>query len=150
MPTTRQNLGTFGEMRVIKECECPRCKKARTLVRLPPNFRCADIICDFCGYLAQVKATTVKSLSIFPRHILGAAWKPQEERMDAAIFFPLFLVLVVKDQTAHKVYYLSADLQQRRMFKPRAPLSSTARRAGWTGFIYDLRGMEKSFVEIVG
>ena len=34
---------------MVKSCSCPRCKRSDTLVRLPPNFKCADIICDFCG-----------------------------------------------------------------------------------------------------
>jgi type II restriction enzyme len=60
MPTKRQILGRFGEMCVAKDCRCPKCKRNRTLKRLPNNFKCADVICDFCGYLAQVKAVTVK------------------------------------------------------------------------------------------
>lgn len=149
MPTTRQALGTFGEERVVKECACPRCKRARTLVRLPANFKCADVICDFCGYLAQVKASTVKDVETLPAQILGAAWGPQSERMAAAIYFPLFLVLATTDQAAHAIYYLSADLQTPAMFKARKPLSSTARRAGWTGFLYDLRAVRQSFVRVV-
>lgn len=39
------------------------------------------------------------------------------------------------------IYYLPADLQVPSMFVPRQPLSVTARRAGWQGFIYDLSQM---------
>jgi hypothetical protein len=62
--------------------------------------------------------------------------------MDASVFFPLFLVLVdgVKN---HSIFYLSADLQKRSMFRPRAPLSANARRAGWQGFIYEARVMTR-------
>ncbi len=56
--------------------------------------------------------------------------------MEAGIYFPLFLVLV--EGRSHSIYYLSADLQPPEMFVPRKPLSSTARRAGWQGFVYDL------------
>src|SRR5271165_6342847 len=52
-------MDSWGEC-VTRECRCPRCKRSRTLVRLPANFKCADVICDFCGYLAQVKAVTVR------------------------------------------------------------------------------------------
>jgi type II restriction enzyme len=48
------------------------------------------VICDFCGYLAQVKT---KALTKIPATLAGAAWIPQKERMDAGIYFPLFLVL---------------------------------------------------------
>jgi len=57
--------------------------------------------------------------------------------MEAGIYFPLFLVLVEQEK-AYMIYYLSADLQPETMFRPRKPLSSSARRAGWQGFLYDL------------
>ena len=148
MPTTRRVLGTFGETRVVKDCGCPRCKRLSTLIRLPPNFKCADVICDFCGYLAQVKAMTVKTVDVIPRIVLGAAWGPQRERMEAGIYFPLFLVLATAQQAEYAIYYLSADLQRPEMFKARKPLSATARRAGWTGFLYDLEPVSTSLVRL--
>jgi Dam-replacing family len=146
MPTKRQVLGRFGEICVAKECACPKCKRNRTLKRLPNNFKCADVICDFCGYLAQVKAVTVNDVDRIPDSVLGAAWGPQKERMAAAIYFPLFLVLV--SGRRHSIFYLSADLQASEMFKPRSPLSTRARRAGWQGFIYDLVLVRGSFVRL--
>ena len=137
MATRRQQLGERGEVYVARRRTCPRCKRHGTLKRLPTNFKCADIICDFCGYLAQVKTLTVKDVGVVPEMIIGAAWGPQKDRMAAGIFFPLFLVLVADDKMA--IYYLSADLQDPHMFKKRKPLSPTARRAGWQGFRYDLK-----------
>ena len=95
MTTDRQRLGEFGERLVCKRSNCPRCKRPATLRRLPTNFKCADVICDFCGYLAQVKTTHSKVLDEVPNTVLGAAWSVQQERMNSGIFFPLFLVLVV-------------------------------------------------------
>lgn len=142
MPETRrQALGKWGETQVVQHCGCPRCKRARSLKLLPPNFKCADVICDFCGYLAQVKTGKVKDVDQVPTSILGAAWEPQKERMDAGIYFPLFLVLHSPDASA--IYYLSADLQPIAMFVARKPLSSTAKRHGWKGFLYDLRCVPK-------
>src|ERR1700745_963374 len=112
MATKRQVLGSFGEERVTKDCNCPKRKRSRTLIRLPPNFKCADVICDFCGYLGQVKATRVSDINQIPKAVLGAAWKPQQERMEAAIYFPLFLVLVGKSTKQFAIYYLAADLQK--------------------------------------
>ncbi len=57
--------------------------------------------------------------------------------MKAGIYFPLFIVLSAG--RGHAIYYLSADLQTTKLFKPRKPLSTKARRAGWRGFEYDLR-----------
>jgi hypothetical protein len=112
---------------------------------LPGNFKCADLICDYCGYLAQVKAATSVDADILPRQILGAAWSVQKERMDAGIYFPLFIVLVQPGK-CFSIYYLSADLQVPEMFIPRKPLSEKARRAGWQGFLYDLSKLEAGAV----
>jgi hypothetical protein len=66
--------------------------------------------------------------------------------MAAAIYFPLFLVLV--SGRRHSIFYLSADVQKAEMFKPRSPLSKRARRAGWQGFTYDLNLARDSFVRL--
>jgi len=91
MAKTKQKLGEFGEYKVVKKCACPKYKKLKTLKRLPLNFKCADIICDFCGFLAQVKTSNKNQIDEIPKTILGAAWKPQKERMDSAIYFPYIL-----------------------------------------------------------
>lgn len=142
----KQTLGAFGEIEVVHHCLCPRCKRPKTLKRLPSNFKCADVICDFCGYLAQVKTSTRRGTESVPNTIPGAAWDPQKRRMDAAIYFPLFPVLVAP--TSYSIFYLSADLQKPDMFIARSPLSKTARRAGWRGFTYDLRRVRDRFVRI--
>ena len=136
MATSKQLLGTWGEQLVAKTCDCPRCKRPKTLKLLPPNFKCADLICDFCGFLGQVKAMTVPVVSPLPKQVLGAAWAPQKERMDSGIYFPLFLVL--KAPAAQAIYYLPTDFQSPALFAARKPLSSSARRAGWQGFMYVL------------
>lgn len=137
MATKKQKLGKTGELLVITNCSCPKCKRSNTLKRLPQNFKCADIICDFCGYLAQVKTKSKVDVNELPTTILGAAWGVQKERLDSAIYMPLFIVLY-KSKDEYGIYYLSADLQVPEFFVPRKPLSSTAKRAGWQGFIYNL------------
>ena len=149
MPTVRQDLGEFGEKMVAKVCSCPRCKRPRTLKRLPPNFKCADLICDFCGFLAQVKTSTSLDAETLPKTILEAAWGPQKERMDAAIYFPLYLVLATADLKRFSVHYLSADLQPPELFLERNPLKATARRAGWKGFNYNIQLVRERFVRLV-
>src|ERR1043166_6132653 len=94
MATARQKLGAMGEQFVAQNCRCPRCKRKRTLKRLPTNFKCADVICDFCGFLGQVKTSSCRDVNCIPKRLLGAAWSVQSERMEAGIYFPLFLVLV--------------------------------------------------------
>tara|TARA_B000000609_G_C23947184_1_gene226791 strand:+ start:104 stop:547 length:444 start_codon:yes stop_codon:yes gene_type:complete len=141
MRTNKQLLGDFGENLIIKKFNCPKCKRIKSLKKLPQNFKCADIICDFCGYLAQVKTKTVSDIEKFPSKVLGAAWGPQKERMDAGIYFPLFVVL--KNGRNHSVFYLSSDLQTEEMFIKRKPLSKNAKRAGWQGFYFDGELMKK-------
>lgn len=148
MKTVKQHLGLWGETLVARMCACPQCKKENTLKRLPQNFKCADLICDFCGYLAQVKAANVLSVTPLPRTILGAAWKPQKERMDAAIFFPLFLAL--KSPTEKAIYYLPTDFQSSALFLARTPLTSGAKKAGWQGFRYILSAVpDGAFVRLL-
>ena len=148
MTSAKKQLGDWGEQLVAKTCPCPRCKNSKTFKLLPPNFKCADLICDFCGFLAQVKTTSVPDSQQLPSTILGAAWKPQKERMDAAIYLPLYVVLKGEGARDRSIYYLSADLQLPDMFKPRKPLSQSAKRAGWQGFVYDLTAAEGRIVKV--
>ncbi|QFI65236.1 hypothetical protein EKH55_0362 [Sinorhizobium alkalisoli] len=67
--------------------------------------------------------------------------------MQAAIYFPLYVV-VVGPTADYSIFYLAADLQEPEMFKPRKPLSETARRAGWQGFIYDMESVEDRAVRL--
>ncbi len=136
--TKRQTLGDFGENAVARQIRCPKCKRPeRTLRMLPPSFKCADIICDFCGYLAQVKSVTCKETLDIPARLLGAAWKPQAERMSAGIYTPIFIVCFFSEKK-YSIYYLPVDFQNAEMFVPREPLSSRAKRPGWQGFLIEL------------
>jgi hypothetical protein len=148
MATAKQELGALGEKLVVQYCACPKCKRLRTLRTLPPNFKCADVICDFCGYLAQVKASTSRDGVTPPRLLLGAAWGPQKQRMDAGIYFPLFLVLVAPAARLFSIHYLSADLQTPALFLERKPLGEGARRAGWQGFYYDLGAVRDRLIPL--
>lgn len=147
MPTSKQELGTWGEKLISREIDCPGCKRQGTLLQLPRNFKCADIICDFCGYLAQVKSNTTKDVTKLPDFILGAAWKPQNARMESGIYFPLFLVLY-KSKDEYAIYYLPPDLQHLKLFMPRNPLSLTAKKAGWQGFVYVLKDHKHLFTRL--
>ena len=138
----------MGERLVAQLCACPKCKRPHTFKRLPTNFKCADLICDFCGFLAQVKACKVDDPESPPDTILGAAWGPQKERMESAIYFPLYVVTFAKQGKKRAIYYLSADLQQPVIFQPRSPLASGARRAGWRGFTYRLADIRDRLVRL--
>ena len=96
MKTAKQQLGDFGENLIQKKFNCPKCKRSKTLKKLPPNFKCADIICDFCGYLAQVKTHNVKDISQFPKRVLGAAWDHKKKGWMQGYIFLCMLFLNVR------------------------------------------------------
>jgi type II restriction enzyme len=99
----------------------------------------ADIICKFCGFLAQVKATT-SSGGKLPKRALGGSWKPQHEQILADIFHSLFVVSMTKDLKVEAIYYVPSHVLRATpsVYEPRAPLADTTQRAGWTGFNYNL------------
>jgi hypothetical protein len=68
--------------------------------------------------------------------------------MDAAIYFPLYLVLATANLKQYAIYYLSADLQPPELFIERKPLSETAKRAGWKGFNYNIQMVRDRFVRL--
>jgi hypothetical protein len=149
MATVKQKLGDWGERLVASKCPCPSCKREKTTKLLPPNFKCADLICDFCGYISQVKTTVQTSIEALPNSLLGAAWGPQRDRMEASIYFPLYVVVTTKKTKQAAIYFLSSDLQTPAIFKPRNPLSETAKRAGWRGFMIDLTLVKDRFVRLL-
>jgi hypothetical protein len=150
MPTPQQIRGAFGEEQVVRNCSCPHRKPSRRLVRLPPNFRCADVVSDFHGFQGQVKTSESERLDQPPNSVPGATWEPQRERMTSGIYISLFLVLVTPGMASYAIYYFSGDLQRPEMFKPRKiPLSDNAQRHGRTGFDYDLKPVHAFFVRRV-
>ena len=136
--TTLRDKGEIGERHVVKTMACLRCKKHRTLKRLPTNFKCADLICDFCGHTSQVKTFTKETPGL-PGQILGAAWGPQQERMNAGIYHALWLVRLDAKQKPREIWMISSEAQTPDLFVPRKPLSDTARRGGWQGYLIDIK-----------
>jgi type II restriction enzyme len=100
---------------------------------------CADVICKFCGFLAQVKATT-NTPDKRPTRILGGSWAPQHEQILADIFQSLFVVTLDHDGLPHAIYYVPSHILRAHpsVYKPRNPLPPTARRPNFRGFVYDL------------
>lgn len=150
MATSRQILGRKGEIAVRDHVPCPRCRRSRHLVPLTVNFQCADLICKFCGFLAQVKATKSGDGSL-PMRVLGAAWRPQHEQILAGIFQPLFIAVFNASGRLTSIHYVPAHILQSApaVFEPREPLSSKAKRAGWRGFNYNLSKLPPIGIEEV-
>lgn len=139
MPPTKQELGKKGERAVCEHIACPRCGRERQFRPLPTNFECVDVICKFCGFLAQVKATS-KAADGHPATVLGGAWRPQHDRVIGGIFHALY-VASYDGARLVRIDYVPAHMlgAYPAVFKPRSKLSTTAKRAGWQGFVYDLR-----------
>ena len=108
------------------------------------------MICKFCGFLAQVKATSRSSNDGPPPTVLGGAWQPQHERVIAGIFHPVYVVTFAGAKLA-RIDYVPAHMlgAHPAVFKPRARLSETAQRAGWQGFVYDLRELPSVAIQQV-
>jgi Dam-replacing family len=140
VPTSNQDVGQRGEKAVCSHVACPRCGRAKQFRALPANFECVDVICKFCGFLAQVKATNGSTAEGAPSTVLGAAWRPQHERIIGGIFHALYVVTFEK-RSLIRIDYVPAHMLGAfpGVFKPRKKLSESARRAGWQGFVYDLR-----------
>jgi type II restriction enzyme len=140
VPTPAQELGDRGERAVRDHVICPRCNRTRQFRPLPKNFECVDVICKFCGFLAQVKATDVGTSEGLRRaQIPGGAWGPQHLRIVAGIFHGLYVVCF-QGRRLLRIDYIPAHMLQAypSVYKPRRKLSATAKRAGWQGFMYDL------------
>jgi hypothetical protein len=69
--------------------------------------------------------------------------------MDAAIYFPLYIVAFAKLGRGRAIYYLSADLQEPDIFEPRKALGPNARRAGWQGFNYRLSHIRERLIRLI-
>lgn len=127
---------------MCKHARCPRCNRIQVFKQLPRNFECADIICKFCGFLGQVKATRLADGSdSFPDRIMSAAWNPQHQRILAGIYNGLYLVGYRQDaRTLVRIDYVPPHILEAvpEVFEPRNPLSKTAKRAGWRGFLLNI------------
>ena len=150
MTTVLQQTGDDGEELVRKFCNCPRCNHKGRFRKLTSGFKSVDLICEFCGFVAQVKTKTVRNIDKVPSTILAGAWSVQKERVDAGIVNPLFIVLRNgKDKSKFAIYYLASEHQKVEMFIPRNPLSEKARRAGWQGFYYKFSEEDKLLISRV-
>jgi type II restriction enzyme len=120
------------------------------------NFECADLICKFCGFLAQVKATRLPvGTEDLPEKIPSGAWAPQHARILAGIYHGLYVAGFKRNgRTLVRIDYVPPHVLEAtpQAFEPRRPLSATAKRAGWRGYTLNLGklpavGMQRIFPE---
>ena len=149
MPSRNQLIGDKGEKFVIRKMNCLKCKRTGTLKLLPRNFKCADIICDFCGHTSQVK-TFRKDGEGLPNQILGAAWGPLEQRINAGIYHALWIVRMnQRNEKCCEIWLVTSEAQSPEMFIIRKPLAPNARRAGWQGYNIDVANHADRFIKVL-
>jgi len=141
MPATAQQLaGKEGERAVCRQITCPSCGRKR-LTALPVNFDCADVICRFCGFMAQVKAITSVT-GAWPSTLPGGSWPRQQEQIIAGITHALFVVSFdPKDRRLVAIDYVPSDILKAvpDAFVPRKPTKPAGRSTPFVGFRYDSR-----------
>ena len=149
MPSKNQRIGKLGEKFVTKMMNCLKCKKQNSLKLLPTNFKCADLICEFCGHTSQVKTFRNDSEGL-PNQIAGAKWNPLNERIQAGIYHALWIVRM--NQTNNRcceIWLVTSEAQDPKMFVKRKPLSSAAKKAGWQGYRIDVANHADRFIKVL-
>lgn len=132
---SNKSCGDLGEKEVVKLIKCPNCGK--DLRQLPKNYPLYDIQCEGCAFRAQVKTNNCKPKNI----IFGAGWDIMEKVLKAG-FLPPQLIVNFK-------WLENNQKRQVILFYPFVPkshlnkriLSSTARRANYKMFNYNLKGL---------
>jgi hypothetical protein len=72
---------------------------------------------------------------------MSAAWNPQHQRILAGIYNGLYLVGYRQNaRTLVRIDYVPPHILEAvpEVFEPRKPLSETAKRAGWQGFLLNI------------
>jgi hypothetical protein len=118
MKPNKKAKGDLAEELVCSKIKCPVCKGGR-LRRLPANFPCADVICSFCGSMAQVKYHTVTNPEVeYVSRLPGATWKTQKRRIEAGTCLPIYVVLYFRDEPI-RILYLPIEFQLPEVFRRR-------------------------------
>lgn len=112
------------------------------------GFPCVDVICKFCGLLAQVKSTTA-TVNDRPTRALGANWAPQKEQILRDIFHALYVVSIVRGE-AERIWYVPAHMLRVNpaAFRPGGITRDGSNRLR-QGFSYDLRAIPDIGIERV-
>ena len=138
--TAQQTSGRLGELAVCRTVSCPRCGRPR-LSTLPRNFDCADVICRFCGFLAQVKSVTSADGS-WPTTLPGGSWPRQQEQIISGIFHALYVVAFApSSRKLVSIDYVPSHILQAApdIYVPRKPTKPVGRTTPFLGFRYDSR-----------
>lgn len=135
-----QRIRVMTESWVDENIFCPNCGQ-ESLTEYPNNKPVADFFCAGCVEDFELKSKKNSTGS----KIVDGAYNTMIERLDSAQNPNFFLLtyssitLGIKDFLVVPKHFFVPEIIERRR-----PLSSTAKRAGWTGCNIDLRGIPES------
>ncbi len=123
-----QRIRVMSETWAVNNLFCPCCGKER-IIKLPNNAPVADLICENCNEIFELKSKKNK----FGKKISDGAYATAVERIKSSTNPDLLALLynerlqVTDLQILPKYFFVPSILEKRK------PLSNTARRAGWVG-----------------
>ena len=116
---------------------CVKCGHDK-LHRLKNNSRFRDFECERCGNVCELKSTT----SSIKNQILGGAYQAMVDRISSGEA-PDLLVMrrSAKESLVQELIIIPRSFLSLDIIRKRKPLSSRARRAGWTGGVILLKNI---------
>jgi type II restriction enzyme len=138
----RDEKGWISTSRIIGEAiedcvitmSCPICSD-KALVKYKTNQKSKDVMCEKCSCQIQIKATKHTKRQLTSLKLLGAEYKTTCSSIkENNVHYLIVIYSVAGDKyNINDIYFIDhADINESCII-PRAPLSSTAKRAGWQG-----------------
>ena len=124
-----QKARVLTEAWAVQNLYCPKC--GGQLEALPANTKARDFECSGCEESFQLKSKRGR----FTASITGAEYRTALENVLADRQPSLILLEYTSDYCVERVEIIHRACITPGCIKPRRPLSSTARRAGWQGCI---------------
>jgi type II restriction enzyme len=146
----KENKNWKSESRIVGEaCEeyiknnlkCARCD-SNNFIKCKTNEKSKDLICQNCCQNYQIKAynKSERSCDNIKKkkylQVLGAEYTTTLNNLHMNIDFIVILYERKKNYKIHSVIHIKSENITNSCIKPRKPLSSKAKRAGWTGCVY--------------
>lgn len=118
----------MSESWVGKNLFCPSCGNPH-LSNLPNNMPVADLRCEHCGEVYELKSKKGK----FGNKITAGDYSAMIHRITSSDNPDLILMEYTDDLQVNNIIFIPKFFLVSSMIEKRKPLSSDARRSGWTG-----------------
>lgn len=123
-----QKIRVMSESWVGKNLFCPSCGNPH-LSNLPNNMPVADLRCEHCGEVYELKSKKGK----FGNKITAGDYSAMIHRITSSDNPDLILMEYTDDLQINNIIFIPKFFLVPSMIEKRKPLSSDARRSGWTG-----------------